>query len=388
MAIPFLDSLNLNQNELQNSVAQNLATAPSSPKPGQFFFNSTGGVVTIQFWNGAAWVTVDPTKATGIPLANLAGIATATLLGNNSGSTGAPTALTAAQVKALLSIAVADVAGFNAGVQANRLDQMAAPTTAVALNSQRVTGMADPSVAQDAATKNYVDNQVQNGAAGLDPKDAVVAATTANITLSGVQTIDGVAVTAGQRVLVKNQTTASANGIYAVAAGAWTRTTDGSAGELSSGALVLSVGGTTNAGTQWYLQTADPITVGTTSLTWTQFGAGGTYTVNASGGLSLAGSAFSVKTVAGGGVVTDGTGTHVDTAVVALKYATTVGDGSSTSITVTHNLNTRDVIVQLVQAASPYDVVYATVAAATVNTVTLGFATAPASGSLRCVVHG
>ena len=101
---------------------------------------------------------------------------------------------------------------------ANRLDQLAAPTAAVALNSQRITGLADPTAAQDAATKNYVDLTVQ----GLDPKASVKAASTANIaSLSGTMTIDGVALSAGDRVLVKDQTTTSANGVYVVAAGAW-----------------------------------------------------------------------------------------------------------------------------------------------------------------------
>lgn len=386
MAVPFLDSINLNQNELQNAVAQSLGTAPGTPKGGQFYYDSANFV--LKFWNGSAWVPMDATKASNIPLSALASIATATLLGNNSGSSGAPVALTAVQAKALLSIAAGDVSGLTAAITAIRLDQFAAPTAAVALNSQRITGLATPSANGDAATKAYVDTQTQQAASGIDPKDAVRAATTANITLSGTQTVDGVALVAGDRVLVKNQTTAADNGLYTVASGAWSRTVDGSQGELSSGALVLATSGTANTATQWYLQTADPITVGTTAQTWTQFGAGATYGADPNGGLQLVGSAFSAKLPAASGLVADSTGLHVDTAVIARKYPATVGDGSSTAIVVIHNLNTQDVTVSLRNVASPYAAVLTSWEATSVNTITLRFASAPTSNSLRCVVTG
>lgn len=388
MAVPFLDNVDLKNNELQNAVVQNLATAPASPKEGAVFYDSNTGVKVVKYWNGSEWVITDARKlSNAIQLAALVNIASATLLGNNSGASGAPQALTPAQAKTLLAIAAGDVSGLTAAIQAVRLDQMAAPINPVAFNGQRATGVADPTSAQDAATKAYVDAQAQGSAAGIDPKEAVRAATTANITLSGTQTVDGVALAAGARVLVKNQTTASENGIYVVAAGAWTRPADASGSNLTNGALVLSTGGTTNAGTQWYLQTPDPITVGTTALTWTQFGAGGTYTADASGGLQLTGSAFALKPKAGGGLAADATGAYAD-ATIPRKYAATVGDGSSTSITVTHNLGTQDVHVSLRAVASPYDIQYATVQCTTINTITLLFASAPAANSLRCTVIG
>lgn len=389
MAFTLLDNLNLGGNEIQNAVAQNLASAPDSPQEGRFFYDSTSGLKSFKFWNGSEWVVVDPRKLTNaIPLAALTNIANGTFLGNRSGSAGAPTAMTVTQAKTLLAIAPGDVSGFDTQVRTSRLDQMAAPTAAVAFNGQRATGLADPSSAQDAATKAYVDSQAQSGSSGLDPKDAVVAATTANITLSGTQTVDGVALSSGDRVLVKSQTDASQNGIYEVASGAWSRATDAGAGKLTNGALVLATDGDTNAGTQWYLQTADPITVGTTDLTFTQFGAGGTYTADASGGLELTGSAFGVKLPAASGLKTDANGLAVDTNVMARKYATDVGDGSSTSIVVTHNLNTRDVHVTLRAAASPYDIQYASVQCTSANTVTLQFAEAPDANALRATVIG
>lgn len=122
----------------------------------------------------------------------------------------------------------------------------------------------DPSNALHAASKQYVDSR----AAGMAWKDPVRAATTANITLSGTQTIDTVALIAGDRVLVKDQTTASQNGIYVVAAGAWSRSTD----TLASGISVWVNEGTTNLDTAYTLITNGAIVVGTTSLAFSQTG--------------------------------------------------------------------------------------------------------------------
>lgn len=106
----------------------------------------------------------------------------------------------------------------------------------------------------------------------VDFKDSVRAATTANITLSGAQTIDGVSVIAGDRVLVKDQSTGSQNGIYVAAAGAWSRATDSDGNsEVTAGMVVTVTEGTTHADTLWELTTNDPITVGSTSLTFAKF---------------------------------------------------------------------------------------------------------------------
>lgn len=200
--------------------------------------------------------------------AKLATVATGTIKGRASAGTGAPEDLTAAQVKTLLAIVPSDVSGFDTQVRTSALDQMAAPTSAVSLNSQRITNLAAPTADNDAARKADVDA----ARTGLDVKVSCRVATTANITLSGTQTIDGVAVVAGDRVLVKNQTTASQNGIYFCAAGAWTRATDADAdAEVTAGMFTFVEEGTTNADTGWVLSTNQPITVGTTSLTFTQF---------------------------------------------------------------------------------------------------------------------
>jgi hypothetical protein len=130
-----------------------------------------------------------------------------------------------------------------------------------------------PTVDANFATKGYVDAV----AGGLDPKDACYVASTANIaSLSGLLTIDGVTLNVGDRVLVKNQSTASQNGIYVAASGAWTRASDfdGSPStEVSSGAYTFISHGTANAATGWVLTTTNPITIGTTALSFSQLSA-------------------------------------------------------------------------------------------------------------------
>ncbi|MGR1224328.1 phage tail-collar fiber domain-containing protein [Aeromonas veronii] len=123
----------------------------------------------------------------------------------------------------------------------------------------------DPAVVL--ATRKYVDDLMKAELAKLDCKQSVRVATTANIALSATQTIDGVALVVGDRVLVKDQADAKQNGIYLAAAQAWTRATDADTGaKLSSGARIGVEEGTLNAGKVWYLATTGAITLGTTAL--------------------------------------------------------------------------------------------------------------------------
>lgn len=155
--------------------------------------------------------------------------------------------------------------------------------------SSFLTLHADPTSDLHAATKQYVDSVAQ----GLDVKESVRAASTGTLTLSGEQTIDGVSVVDGDRVLVKNQGTGSANGIYVASTGAWARADDAdSDAEVTSGMFCFVEEGTTLGDSGWVLTTNDPITVGTTALVFTQFSGAGTYT--AGNGLDLTGAEFSV----------------------------------------------------------------------------------------------
>ena len=180
-----------------------------------------------------------------------------------------------------------------------------------------------------------------------DFKDSVRAATTANITLSGAQTIDGVSVVAGDRVLVKDQTTGADNGIYVAAAGAWARATDADTGaELSAGATVPVEEGTVNADTLWMLTNNGTVTIGTTALVFALktvptgeqvFTSSGTFTVPAGitrirvrcwGGGGAGGSSGVGGNVGGGG----GGGSYAEgfyTVVPGTQYSVTVGVGGT-----------------------------------------------------------
>lgn len=327
MAKKFLVDLDLGKNQIQNAVAQVLAAAPSTPVPGQFYYDSTAG--RFVFRGASAWI--DPTARA-----------------NHSGTQTAAT-----------------ISDFDTQVRTSRLDQMAAPTAPVSLNNQRITSLATPTAATDAATKGYVDAAVN----GTDWKQSVRAATTANITLSGTQTIDGVALVAGDRVLVKDQTTPAQNGIYVVATGAWARATDADENaEVTAGLSVMVTEGTSNADSQWRLTTNDAIVVGTTALTFAQIGAGSSYTQGT--GISISGNVIAI-----------------DTAVVTRKASANVGNGAAQSISVTHNLGTLDVQVQVYEVSTG-DTVECDVTRTNTNQVTLGFAVAPTTNQYRVVVQG
>ncbi|MDR2333763.1 MAG: head decoration protein [Burkholderiaceae bacterium] len=237
-------------------------------------------------------------------------------------------------------------------------------TNTLDASGNKIVNLADGANPQDAVTKAQLDAAVQ----GFKWKEPVRAATTANITLSGTQTIDGIALVAGDRVLVKNQTTGSANGLYLVAAGAWTRTTDFDSASEVLGAAVFVSEGTTQGNQQWIMTTDAPITIGTTALVWAQVGGGASYT-------------------AGNGITISGGVIALDTAVAARKMSATVGDGTATTITVTHNLNTQDVTVSVREASTNAGVLCDWVANG-VNTVQLTFAVAPTTGQYRATVTG
>jgi hypothetical protein len=179
-----------------------------------------------------------------------------------------------------------------AGAQAS-LSDLSSPTGSFSFGSQLLTNLADPVNNQDAATKYYVDSVAQ----GLDIKASVVTASTANIpTLSGLLTIGGVTLTAGQRVLVKNQTTAPEdNGIYLASASGWTRAPDANTWDELISAFVFVEEGT-NADTGWVCTINAGGTLGVDPVTWTQFSGAGTYTNGT--GLSLTGNVFSITNTA------------------------------------------------------------------------------------------
>ena len=292
-------------------------------------------------------------------------------------------------------------------------------------NNNKITGLATPTNATDAATKGYVDST----AIGLDVKLSVRVATTANIDLTADlengDVLDGVTLATGNRVLVKNQTDQTQNGIYVVASsGAASRSEDANSdAEVTAGLFTFVEEGTVNGNTGYVLTSDNPITLGSTNLVFSQFSGVGTFTAGA--GITLTGTEFSVDvtptsgsaslTNTGGAVevktnTNDGlevtasglginNGTGLTFAAGALvfdtangygtrKLAFNVGDGAATSYAVTHSLATRDVSVHVYENASPYAQVEADVEHTDSNNLTVKFSVAPTSNQYRVVVVG
>jgi hypothetical protein len=321
----FLVDLDLARNSLINAVIQVLASAPSTPVQGQVYFDS---VADRPIFRGAsAWINLtDRANHTGTQLAST-------------------------------------ISNFDTQVRTSRLDQMAVPTAALNINSQRLTNVANGTAANDAVNLS----QLQAAVNGTDWKSSVRAATTANITLSGLQTVDSISLADGNRVLVKNQSSQPANGIYIVRSGAWERAADAVTGTITEGATLFVEEGTTNANTQWRVQ--DPVTtVGTDNMIWNQVG--GATALTEGTGIDIVGNVISIET-----------------AVVARKFTQLIGNGSLTSITVTHNLGNQHVIAQVYGVATLRQV-ECDIEATSANTTTFIFNVAPTTNEFRVNIYG
>lgn len=258
------------------------------------------------------------------------------------------------------------------------------------LNGQRAVSAGDASSATDLTTLQ----QVQALVAGLGGLHApVVAAATGNITLSGTQTIDGVGVTAGQRVLAPAQTTGATNGIYVVAAGAWSRASDAdTSAEFANGFATTVLSGTTKGtGTAvtnpltWTMTNTTAPTLGTTALVFAPAATGGgTYTADGQG-IELSGSQFALELDTASGLSKSATGLKVDTAVVVRKYAADCLVTTNPQ-TFTHLLGTNDVTVTVWDVAGA-EVVYPDITKGS-GTVIIDWGSAPTAGQYRVIVHG
>lgn len=251
-------------------------------------------------------------------------------------------------------------------------------------NARKAINLPNPTNAQDAATKAYVDSAVE----GLAWKDSVRVATQANINLNSPgATVDGIAMDSGDRVLVHAQTAGEENGIYVWngAAVAMTRSLDCSnASELEQAITTVEEG--TSAGVT-FRQSVVNVTLGTTPLVWGTFGAS---VPSASNGTS--------GTVALASQVEVDTGTNPNKAVTPetlknsvwskQKYAANIGDASANSFVVTHNFGTRDVDVKVYRNSGNYDEVVVEVQRTTLNSVTVLFdpESPPAVNAFRVVV--
>ncbi len=379
----FLTPIDMTLLEIRNGVAHLLASSPGSPTAGQFYYNTTTN--TLQFYNGTAFLVLGKLDQITAPAADVA------MAGFKITGLGAPSAGGDASTKTYVD-----------GQTLNGIATRTAATADITASNFKITNVTDPSNAQDAATKAYVDSQT---AGARDVKDSVRVATAAAlpaytrttnvITASAngaLAAVDGVTLVATDRLLLKDGAAGADNGIYTlttVGTGGTpyvlTRSTDADvSAEVTAGLYVWAEEGTANADTGWLLTTNNPITLNTTALTFTQVSALGQITAGA--GLTKTGSTLDV--IGGTGITVAADLVSVDTAVVARKFSVDVGDGSATSIVVTHNLGTLDVHVQVYVTGAAGALVECDVQHTTTNTVTLVFAVAPTSAQYRCTVVG
>jgi hypothetical protein len=394
MAQKFLTNIDLNQNQILNATFEVLATDPNSGNfEGRMIYNSTTDSIKV-YGNGAWRSFVNSIVAGGT-------YTDALTISESNG-----------QVSLTLNLADVDSAGLLSSTFWGLLNGATSDATVSTLVKRDSSGnikVATPTDAAHAATKGYVDA----ARSGLDVKQSVRAATTTAITLSSAleagDTLDTtVTLAEGDRVLVKNQGTASENGIYVVqASGAPVRATDfDGAGEVSGGAFVFVEEGTINADSGWVVSSNGAITVGTDAINWVQFSGAGSITagdgltqsgstINAVGTtdrISVSANAIDIASTYVGqssittlGTITTGTWNGVDIAVADggtgastaadartnLASTSTSGQTTSTAVlarvvhqacaassvgvsttTVTHNFGTKNVTVQVYQVST------------------------------------
>ena len=290
------------------------AGAPSSLSPSELAFNEADLKLYYGFGDNGS----TPPSASSIITVGGAGAffnktdtrtANTVLVGPASGSAAAPT--------------------FRALVAADllKLNEFTAPDGAISANSQKITNLATPTADGDAASKQYVDGVSQ----GLDVKDSCVAATTGNITISTAlnngDTLDGVSLSTNDRVLVKDQSTASENGIYIVGSSP-ARADDLAAGADAAGMFTFVEQGTVNADNGFVCTSnKGSAVVGTNNLSFAQFSGAGQIT--AGDGLDKSANTLSVDLKSNGGIVIESTEMAVDLSASSITGTLAVSDGGT-----------------------------------------------------------
>lgn len=342
-------------NELRNAHAQNVNGLPAAQPQyaGWFLYNTSDG--RLYYCTGTAWEL----KATNSDA--LGGQAAAYYL-NRANHTGTQTAST-----------IADLSG---AITATPLSSFQPPTGPLAMGNQRITGGAPGIATTDFVTLGQASDLVNN----LGFKQVRVAST-ANVATASVgngATIDGVVVATGNRVLLKDQTDATQNGIYTVGTGSLTRAIDAdTAAELPGGTIVVVDQGTANADKMFMLTTNSGYTMGTSSLVFSPYGnSPNPYT--AGNGINITGNV--VSAVAGSGITVTSGGIAVDPAIYGKRFEVALpAPGSGTQVTVTHNLSRRPVPNAVMETATG-DQVFPGVNFPDVNTVIYDFSVAPTNG--------
>ena len=425
MATKFVTNLDLNQNQILNATFEVLAADPNTNLfDGRMYFNSVDGVIKVYDATAAAWRKI------------VAGVgADAGVVSGGSYSTALTITESGGQITITPNLATSASAGLMSASDFTKLGDATSEATASKLVIRDSSGnikVATPTDPAHAATKGYVDAARQ----GLDVKKSVRAATTGPINLASDleagDTLDTtVTLVAGNRVLVKNQSTASENGIYVVqASGAAVRASDANGtadtGEMSGGVFTFVEEGTVNADSGWVVTSNGPITVGTDPITWVQFSGAGQVTAGAgltkngntidavgtsdritvnADSIDIASTYVGQSSITTLGTIATGTWEATDVAVAHggtnastesgartnLASAASEATGRTTSTpslarvakqgcaasaagvsstTVTHNFNTTDVMVQVYEVATGATV-FADTTRANANTVTV-----------------
>ena len=332
MAINFLNNLDLNKNQLQNAVIQVLAVAPSNPVSGQIYYDSTDN--NIYYFNGTIWTSFsgDITEITTTTANQLT-------VTNGAGPIVQLAMVTATVANNSTALATGDqIYDFVIGTP---ISSLATATADVDMGSNKLINVTDPTANQDAATKAYVDSAVVGGLTYKGAYDAATntpdldSATNIAILIGDTYTVtaDGLFFTEQVRIgdfLIAEENMAASGGS---ALSKWTvvqSNVDIATAAATSGAAVKGIAG---------YDSAD-------------------FTVDATGYVQLVTKAFKAS----------------------------IGNGAALSYTVTHNLNSFDVIVQLYDASS-YDTVYADVVRTSADVVTVNFTTAPTTNDIRVLIQ-
>jgi hypothetical protein len=343
-----LTPLDMGKLEIRQQLVHVLAAAPGTPAEGQIYYDSVQKTLSLRL--ASSWINFGRLDQIAAPTAAVA--------------------LNAQKITGLANATLGTDAMNLTTTLAQRLDQFAAPNTALLLGGQKISNLADGTAATDAVTKQQLDA----AAAGLDVHESARAASTANVAAGTYNasggtsgrgqfttmpnTIDGVTLAANDRVLLKDQTTGAQNGIWVVttlgtgANGVWDRATDFDQDAEAVGQPFLFVEeGTANSDTGWVMTTNGVIVVGGgsgTAMTWSKF----TASASAIG-----------------------------------KFTGTIGDGSTTAIAVSHGLGQQFVTAQVYDATSNLQVECdITLTSSSVTTFT--FAVAPTTNQYRVVIIG